>query len=279
MKTSLLIKTIFIVTFLLGFSNIYSQQIDSLKIGDKITIKTIEGETYTGEVVYIDSSNTVLKTKSVEFNILNSSIKKIEIYNYTGKYRYPNFNDTRYFFGASAIPIKKGGGYYQNLLLSSNFVNYGISDNISIGGGVELISLFNGTPLLFLTPKVGFQVANKTHLGAGLLMGVIPNEGAFFLPYGVSTFGSSDSNFTIGGGPAYFGSDIGGAIMFSGMTRVNNSIILLSENYVLLGQESSTYLGIQGIRLLSRKNSFDFGLIIIPGAGIPIPFIGYVRSF
>ena len=42
------------------------------------------------------------------------------------------------------------------------------------------------------------------------------------------------------------------------------------------------YVGVQGIRILSKKNSFDIGGMVIPEIfnEIPvIPYVGYVRIF
>lgn len=71
--------------------------------------------------------------------------------------------------------------------------------------------------------------------------------------------------------------------MISGTHRLGNSLALLSENYVIPNSSGNTsFFGIHGIRILSPKNSFDIGAIIIPNiaADIPaLPFVGYARSF
>jgi len=261
----------------------FSQELYSLKKGDRVIVKMIDGYDYFGEIINFGDTFIELQTKNALISLQKSSIKTIIKDTYVGKYNFANSNDTRYFFGPSAIPIKKGSGYYQNLMLSSNFVNYGLGANFSLGAGVELISLFSGSPILFATPKVGFKVGKNAYLATGLLAAGMPTEGfGLFLPYAVTTFGDSDANFTFGGGPAFVSDSDGeaaGSLMLSGMKRVSNTVALISENYLLFGPDTAFYFGIQGIRLLGRKNSFDFALIIVPDAGIPIPFIGYVRTF
>ena len=281
MKKHLLIS---VLVFILAssHSNIFAQEkTDTIKVEQPIVIKTIDGDEYIGKIVREDSTSIILKTSNADIIISKSKIKEIETYKYSGKFRFPNLNDTRYFFGPSAIPIKKGKGYYQNVEVLLNFVNYGITNNISIGGGFEFISLTQGYPIIFFTPKVGFKISEKFHLGGGVLYGTMLGEQTRIgLPYVVSTFGSAENNITFGGGVFISGSDTyGPTIMMSGTSRVSNNLAFLTENYLIFVDNSPMYFGIHGIRIISRKNSFDIGLIIVQEAGIPLPFIGYVRNF
>jgi hypothetical protein len=72
------------------------------------------------------------------------------------------------------------------------------------GGGFDVILPFAGEiPILFLTPKVGYKISEKWHLGGGLLLGYLSEAGVAGIGYGVSTFGNTDHNLTAGLGSGY----------------------------------------------------------------------------
>ncbi len=256
----------------------------------EVLIKMENGEEYQGEIINTNQETLVLKTRNGQLDLIASKIASIEdVEDYDGKYHYKNPNDTRYFFGPSARTLKKGKGYYQNINVLFNSANIGITDNISIGGGFEFIStVIFQEPLWFLTPKVGFPISEKWSVGAGLLIGGLGTQGGGGLGYGVVTYGSADSNMTVGLGYGFGSSEP--LLVLSGMHRLGKSISLVSENYFASTGTQDTdefssglgTFGIQGIRIIGKKNSFDIGLIIIPEIVeyVPaLPYVGYVRTF
>jgi small nuclear ribonucleoprotein (snRNP)-like protein len=278
---------IFFLLFLLFFitSKLSAQvPIDTIKKTERVVVKMNNGDEFRGKIISRDQNMIVLETTNGTLNLISSNVRSINIDSYKGRFRFPNSNETRYFFGPSAIPIKKGKGYYQNVLLTTNFVNYGLFKNVSIGGGVEFISLLLGSPVWFLTPKVGFKVSENSHVGGGFIMAGFSGSGTSTLGYGVYTFGNSESNLTVGAGYGLISGEFSNrpTIMVSGTHRIGNNAALLMENYFIPVGVTTNYVGTFGIRLLAPKNSFDFGLIFIPEIldVIPaLPFIGYTRSF
>jgi hypothetical protein len=180
--------------------------------------------------------------------------------------------------------LKKGEGYYQNVLLTGNFVNYGIQENISVGGGVEIMSLSAGQPIWFLTPKVGRSVSEKLHVAGGLLMMGLGGDEASSLIYGVTTIGDPDLNFSFGVGYGYVEGRLSSipTINLSGTIRFSNGIAVLTENYLIDG---GGLFGIQGLRFMGPKHSFDIGMfnifgdLILGDLGFIIPFVGYAMKF
>ena len=261
----------FLIVFLTFSWNIlFSQsETDSLKQEQIVVIKMENGDEYKGTVSKKDSETIVLKTVNGEISLIATNVRSIENYDYEGIFEFPNPHDTRYFFGP---------------LVTGNFVNYGITENFSIGGGFEFISTINGNPIWFLTPKVGFEVKENIHVGGGLFIAGFAAAGTATLGYGVVTFGDSETNLSIGAGYGLVDGELSDnpAIMFSGTHRVSKSISLLSENYVLPNSlEGVSYLGIHGIRILSKNNAFDIGLSFSSGASFlpSLPFVGYARAF
>lgn len=278
-------KITFSIVLTILFSNVFAQENKSENQLETISVvKMRNGDTYYGQIIEQDDNVLVLKNINGIFHLSTLNIESVKERNSKSLYQFDTPNATRYFFGPSAVPIQKEHGYYQNVLVLANFVNYGISKNISIGGGLEFISLLLRNPVWFLTPKIGFKTSKNTHVGVGgLFFGA--NDEAFALGYGVFTLGHSESNFTIGIGHGKIGEDFlkYPVVMLSGTHRTNNSIALLSENYLIPDTSSNlTYYGIQGLRILSENNSFDVGLVFSPEIIddiLAVPFVGYVRSF
>jgi hypothetical protein len=274
MTTSFLRITLVLTFVLLAGLASGQVKIDSLKSGDQVVVKMQSGDEFNGAFVRTEGDKLVILTTNGEFSLVLASVRSITFSEYSGKYSFANPSDTRYFFGPSGIPLDQGKGYYQNVLLTLNFVNYGLTKNFSIGGGFEFIStLVVGEPVWFLTPKLGFKLGEKSHVGTGVFMMGFVGETAN-IGYSVYTYGTSDSNVSAGLGFAFAN---GGAsapvVVLSGMQRIGRSLMLLSENYVTDG-----YLGIQGFRIISRKTSFDIGSFI-SGYGGAFPYAGVIVVF
>jgi hypothetical protein len=274
-------NTLTIIAAILITASVFAQtETDSSEQNQDVIIKMENGDEYTGQILKNDSVIIVLKTVNGEIKLIASNVRSIENYDYEGKFEFANPHDTRYFFGPTGIPIKKGKGYYQNIMVTTNFVNYGITENISIGGGFEFSSTVLGSPIWFLTPKIGFDISENVHVGGGFIMAGIAAEGSATLAYGVFTLGHSESNVSLGAGYGIISGELSEypTIMISGTHRVSKGIALLSENYLM----PNGIFGIHGIRILSKKNSFDIGAIVIPEIAdfIPaLPYVGYVRVF
>ena len=150
---------------------------------------------------------------------------------------------------------------------------------------MELISTLQGNPLWFLTPKLGFELRENIHVGAGSVILGLPEDGIAGLAYGTITYGSDHSNLSFGLGVGMAEGILYDSPTFSlsGQHRVANKLSIISENYFLPNDlAGDSYFGIHGIRLLSGKSSFDIGLLVIPSIAkfiLGIPVVGYQRRF
>lgn len=211
--------------------------------------------------------------------------------------QFDNPHPTRYFFGPSAIPLKKGERYYQNAYVLANSVQYGISDHFSMGGGAVIPFAF------FITPKWGYQVASKWHLGYGMLAATSFIKDMNFgvaVAYGSATYGTKEHNVTLNAGwGAVKQQDPNSSYAWRGarrpmftisaMTRISNRVMLVTENWLFSLQEydfqtesySMKNRGILtgGFRFMGEKNSFDFGVLVPSGEAVAIPYIDYVFKF
>lgn len=253
----------------------------------EVIVTMQNGVEYKGKIIAKNDKIIVLATVNGKIDLIATNVKTIEEEKYQGKYSYDNPTPSKYFLGGSAIPLKKGKGHYNNSLLILNSVNYGISDHVSIGGGLEFISLFQGYPIWFVNSKVGFQVSEKVHLGGGVAVLGFLGEGYGALGYGMTTFGNTEKNISIGVGYT-FGENIDDnsdnntpLFMISGIYRITRIVALMSENLIVSDDSGEVFhTGVHGVRLLSRRHSFDIGLMSSSSSsGFVAPYVSYTKSF
>jgi hypothetical protein len=289
-----LIQILLFTILVFATSNVFGQKtnisepVDSTKIY-KIELK--DGSIFIGNILQQDSVNLVLRTSSIpKIEIPVSKIKSIDEVDKSNFkndiYWYPNPHATRYFYGPSAIGLKKGEGYYQNTYLVLNSFNVGITDNISIGGGLELISTFAGRdPIFFITPKVSFKVAEKFHAGGGVLYARIPGEfGSLGTVFATGTYGTTDNNITGSLGWGFVDSEFSERpiITLSGMTRISKRAALVTENWLI---PTDGYYGLfsYGVRFFGEKIAVDLAFInnrdIAEAIIIGIPYVSFTVKF
>ncbi len=259
---------------------------------DFYKIVTVQNQTFVGELISEDDESITLRTESLSrVTIERANIESIEKISAdrirNGGYWFENPQSTRYFFSPNAIGLRKGRGYYQNTWVLFNNVNYGISDNLSIGGGLVPLFLFGTgeTPVWFL-PKVSVPVvAEKFHLGGGAMIGGIvgADTEALGILYGVGTFGNRDRNLSVSLGYGYVGSDISNTpvVNISGLIRTGREFYLLTENYFVPGVDESGIIS-AGFRWAPESFALDIGLfrpLIDAGDLIGIPWLGVTIPF
>ncbi len=172
-------------------------------------------------------------------------------------------NGNRLFFGPTARNLRRGEGVAQDVWLYLAGVNYGITDNISVGGYVSLVpgaALEN--QFIMLTPKVSLPLRENLHVAAGVLYLRVPDfdgggggVGAGLL-YGALTSGSADNNVTVGLGYGFAGGDIGStpALLLGGQRRVSRKVSLLTENYLVATSDGGIF-GLYGLKLNWRRTN------------------------
>lgn len=284
------------ILFTVNTQNVQAQiNINEISIDSTVTYKItlLKGDEFIGKIISKSSSNIIIRTSSIpriEIPVVNiKSIEPVEKNSMrNGSYWFPNPNATRYLISPTATNLKKGEGYYQNLYLFFNSVNYGVTDYFSIGGGFELISTFSAdvSPIFMLTPKFGFELNEKSHAGAGLLFMGAAGEGSLGIAYGLYTYGDSNTNFTGGLGFGFVDKEFSSrpVITISGMHRVKRRLSLVSENWIIPDLDDSYYTLISyGLRFFGEKLSTDLGFInnadIADFLIIGIPYVDFVVKF
>lgn len=235
-----------------------------------LSVETLDGSRITGTLVFEDSAQLVLLSTSIgRITIPKTVIKEVneitENQFTRGQFWFKNPHSTRHIVGPTAFNLQKGEGYYQNLYLFGQSVNYGLTNHFSIGGGTEIASVIFAQEwpyVYFLTPKIGYQIGPKWHAGGGILYARLRNlvdeKNNLGIAYGVVTYGSYDNNATLGLGwgmhsnvkfdqntlKTYRDAGISPKpiITLSGMTRITKRIALVTENWIFsMKHENQTW--------------------------------------
>jgi hypothetical protein len=255
-------------------------------------IETVDGNVFIGELISETEDQVTVRTESAgDITISRVKISKMTVIKNKpmreDEYWHKNPQPTRYLFSTNALGIKKGQGYYQNTWILFNNVNYGVTNNFSMGAGTVPLFLFGvGSTPFWVMPKLSIPVADDAmHFSAGALIGGVIGEdsGSAGLLYGTGTVGDADRNATLGVGYGYGGGDIASTplINISGMYRTGQNFYLISENYFVPGTDATGLVSF-GVRWAPENFAVDFALlrpvedlgnfIGLPWLGITIPF-------
>lgn len=286
------------------------KKIENIFRNSSIQLFLSDNSIYTGKLLDVEKENYILENLHtgvvrIPINMINkiTSLEEKRLVSH-------NPNSTRYFFAPSAIPLEKNGGYYQNAYLLSNSVNFGLTPNFSMGGGVIIPLLF------FITPKVGYKIRKNIYVGAGLIAAttLIPEATiSGGIPFGLITIGNTENNFTIGSGYGLLWADEDfeqthyPISTINGMVRISKRIQLVSENWIipfkrhmeeegyfdnngywvddieLEEMETKLYMALSlGLRIMvGERSSVDFTPVYLYGGndGVVVPYLDYVYKF
>lgn len=257
-------------------------------------VETTEGQVVLGTVISKSDTEVVLETRELgEVTLSRSDIRKMEEINpehiRNGEYWHPNPQSTRYLFAPNAIGLPKGRGYYQNTWIFLNNVNYGATNNFSVGVGMIPTFLLGPSAVpVWVMPKVSFSTPQENlHLAGGAVIGGVFGRGGggtAGLFYGSSTVGSRDRNVTLGMAYGYTGDGFSDApaVNVSGMLRVGRTAYLITENYLFPAVDEANLVAV-GFRWAPENFAVDFalarplveeevGLVAFPWLGVTIPF-------
>jgi hypothetical protein len=252
------------------------------------TLETFDGSVFVGRIVEISADEVKFESEVGLITVKIAQIKEIKEIPITsirqGAYWFPNPNDTRLLFAPTGRSLKGGTGYFADYYLFFPMLAYGITDNITIAGGMSLIPGLNiAEQLFYFTPKVGFDM-NNTSIGAGVLIAALPGEDlpTVGIMYGVGTLGSADDNLTAGLGFGFVDWEFSGKpfVMLGGQYRVSRRISLVSENWIFPGLEDPFLSG--GVRFFGEKISVDLALVLPVATGsefLLIPYVDFVITF
>lgn len=260
---------------------------DRLRIVDSTTIQVItlrDGSSLVGRIVSVRADSVDFQMTTGHVTVAANDIREIKEAEaarmHEGQYWFANPNSTRLFFAPSGQMLKKGEGYFADYELFFPGFAYGVTDNISIGGGVSLFPTGLDEQVYYLTPKIGMSFGEQVHLAAGLLFAGT-SGGTGGVGYGVGTFGDGDASVTVGGGWGFAGGDIESkpVVMLGGEKRISRRVALVTENYLLPVDDNNLVYSF-GVRFMGEKLTTDLALFNVSGSEIiGFPYVDFVFRF
>ena len=244
-----------------------------------------DGSRLYGRVVEVEGNRVVFRTVSGLQLVLTrdqvSDVRRVSGHLHQGEFRLEDPNRTRLFFGPTARSLPRGRGYLGVYELVMPFVQVGVTDRLTVGGGTPLIFGEGGDSHPFwLTPKFQLLRGERTQIAAGVMHFVFTgDEEPVGIAYGVVTHGTPDASLTAGVGYGYESSDRGTWIgMVGGDKRLGRNVKLLAEGYVW--QEGEGIL-MGGVRFFGARLSADLGLVTALGGDdtFVFPVVNVVWTF
>lgn len=233
------------------------------------------------EVVLTTQAGATMTARREEI----ASLKQVTGALLQGEFIPPDPNATRLFFAPSARSLKKGQAYLGVYEFLMPFVQVGVTDRFSVGGGTPLfLGVDEGNRPFWVTPKLQVVDAESGQVAVGLMHAFNWNgdgvDEGLGVAYVVGTSGGPAGSISIGGGMGYRtnGGGRGGVVMIGGERTVRRNLKLISENYVWKGG-NGVLSG--GVRFFGERLSADFALGFPLGADqfFAFPLINFVYLF
>jgi hypothetical protein len=275
--------------------------VQAQKIGSTVQIETKDNNRIKGKVIEKTETALTIETASTgNITIERNKIKDIEEINLAdaGKFAYENQHASRNFMTPTAFGVRKGEGYYKNTMLLLNSVNYGVTDNFSIGASTDVIGLLTGNHVPFImsfNTKLSTPLGNNAAIAGGFSVASVGAAGervSAGILYSVVTFGDKNRSLTLGGGyPIAFQNtnNQSNPLLFtiSGQYRLSDNFSLLTENWFANASGAGGGVGSLGGRYMRKGFAFDFAVMFAGGtafgqtavATIPIPFVSVTIPF
>jgi hypothetical protein len=203
------------------------------------------------------------------------------------------------FLSPTGFNYREGLGEYKNLEVFYNSIDYGFSDNLSLGFGMVPLLVAN---IVDFKTKVTFDIGDYLHIGggahflAGFIIGGFDDDNwALGVAHANASIGTREKFINFGYGRWMPISDdfvniksdlfmFGGSFRIAEKGRIFGDLIRVAERGESDFEQSDYSLVMLGGSWFNQKNRFDFGLFIVPESGsgssqsVAFPMIGYART-
>jgi hypothetical protein len=228
------------------------------------------------QVVLHTNAGTVVAAKRADI----ASLKQVTGEVVDGRFLPPDPNATRLFFGPTGRTLARGQTYLGVYEFVMPFVQVGITDRLSIGGGTPLVfGLEEWDRPFWVTPKLQVVNRKRTQIAIGTFHVFDTHGDGGGVGYVVGTHGGSSSSFTVGGGVAYgVGGGRAGVVMAGGERQVRRNLKLISENYLW---KNGHGIASGGVRFFGERLSADLAIGIPIGVDdlVGFPVLNFVYVF
>ncbi|MCB0769926.1 MAG: hypothetical protein KDC00_05925 [Flavobacteriales bacterium] len=215
--------------------------------------------------------------------------------------RARNTYGSHYFLSSTAIPLKKHDGFYKNTLVSLNSVVYGLTNNLSVGASLDLVTLIRsreGGPIYSGRLQFSGPVGEIIHIGASVQylnvrvpVGAEVPEGTevppgFAVAMGMVTIGSMNNQITLAGGWTHDGENAGdGPVLnIGGALRLFANVMLVTEHWIFTDPSEPFLTHSLGCRILGDDLAIDIGLayddeVTTKVTPVGMPFLSATLNF
>lgn len=237
---------------------------------------SIEREDAT-EVVFRTQAGTLVTAQRAEI----ASLRAVSGTIIEGEFLRRDPNSSRLIFGPTGRAIEKGQVYLGVYEFLMPFVQIGVTDRFSIGGGTPLIFGFDDDweRPFWITPKLQVYKGDRASFSVGAFHAFDTRHSGGGIAYGVGTFGSDNGSVTAGAGVGYAGvDDATGVFMLGAEKRLHRNVKWITENYLWSGGYGVTS---GGFRFFGERLSADLALAIPIGADdfFVFPVVNFVYVF
>ncbi len=273
--------------------------LDSVRVNDTTVVHAItliDGSRIVGRITRVSADSVRIASAVASVTVARSTVRQVSQFRSTalrnGELWTENPHATRLIFAPTAIPLRKGEGYFSDFWIFLVSSAVGVTDRFTVGGGMSLLPGVDlNENIFFVLPK--FTVVRRptfalavgalaAHLGIGSSdnLGTNTNRSLGVL-YGVATTGSRESNLSLGVGWGYVGGTLSDrpVVTVGGQHRVSRRVALISENWFLPFDDGSAVS--YGLRFIGEKIAVDLAFAtplhdaIFPG----VPLLGFTFKY
>ncbi len=271
-------------------------QADPAPLAASDTLREIhlaDGSVVYGQIVSAEGERLVIRTAAgARIEVDRARVRSARPVRGTAREGQVWFADPhrdRLFIGPTGRSLPAGEGFFGVYELFIPVVSYGVTDWLSITGGIPVIPGAIGQ-IAYVEPKVRLPLGPRSPVqlsGGASVFFDTEGEGAAGILYAAGTFGGEDHALHATAGIPFLAiddesDDYGDQplIMVGGETRVSRRIKLLSENYFLLGE--SGLISVAGVRIFGERLSADAGLGAFLGddcGSCIVPVVNFAYTF
>jgi len=262
-----------------------ARQVVDVRVADEGVTQRLtltDGSQIYGRVEAIDNDVIVFRSVAgVTISVTRDTVMDLRVVTgqiVRGEFLPVDSHNTRLLFAPTGRSLRKGEGYVGFYEVSLPFVQVGVTDRLSIGGGTPLYFGGGSERPFWFTPKLQVLGGEKAQAAVGAIH-VQYEDLSAGIAYGVATIGPAERATSIGLGYTY--SSKGGnspIVMIGGEYRATRRIKWITENWLWRGAGNGFVSG--GIRFLGERLSADVGLIVpLIDEPIGFPLVSFAWHF
>ena len=243
-----------------------------------------DGSRLYGAIVTESETEVVFRTQSGT----TMTVTRAEVYSLrpvagvltNGEFQPSDPNVTRLFFGPTGRSLKRGQVYLGVYEILLPFVQVGVTDRISIGGGTPLVFFeedASNRPF-WITPKIQLINGEKTQVAVGAFHGFSGEGGYGGIAYVVATTGNAASRSRLAPASAIPKmAASAGVVMIGAEGQVRRNMKFITENYIWQGGHAILS---GGVRFFGERLSADLALFAPVTEGFFLaPLVNFVYIF